>query len=344
MEETVKKIVADFLKNETVIAIEKLKSGLINSTYLVETSGGKYILQKMNQKVFPNIQALINNKAKITSFLKANNFKTIEFLSSKNGKWYTEDGDDIWQLSKFIPSTVQFRIPSAGVAEMVGDYLAKFHEALLDFPVKELGYTIPDFHNTIKRYNDFLKSIETATLERKEIAKDSIAFFQNNFHIIEKVANDINNEIIPLRVTHNDTKIGNMLFDEKGDILCIIDFDTIMPGSIFHDLGDTLRTGANTSTEEEKDLSKVCLDIEIYKAVMNGYIKKGNDFMTKEEKDNIQLSLPLLLFEQGCRFLSDYLNNDVYYDTIYESQNLVRAKTQIKLFEEIIKYQEKYPR
>jgi N-acetylhexosamine 1-kinase len=208
----------------------------------------------------------------------------------------------------------------------------------LDFPISELEYTIPDFHNTIKRFCDFEESIKKASPERLLEAKESIAFLESNFKSIETVANAINSGRIPLRVVHNDTKIGNMLFDGNGNILCIIDFDTVMLGSIFHDVGDALRTGTNTSTEEEKDLTKVCFDIEIYEAFMEAYIKEALSFMSEDESKNIHLSLPLILFEQACRFLGDYLNNDSYYTTTYEDQNLVRAKTQIKLMDSVQLY------
>jgi N-acetylhexosamine 1-kinase len=128
-----------------------------------------------------------------------------------------------------------------------------------------------------------------------------------------------------------------MLFNNEGKVISIIDFDTIMPGSIFHDIGDAMRTGSNTSNEEEKDLSKVCFDVVIYDSFMKGYVEEAKDFMTIEESKNIHLSLPLILFEQACRFLADYLNNDVYYAISYENQNLVRAKTQIKLFDSVMK-------
>jgi N-acetylhexosamine 1-kinase len=338
MEELIKTVFRDFYSDKPIIGYTTILSGLINSTYKIETADEAYILQKMNQVVFPNIKALLNNKIKTTSYLNANGFPTLTFIPNKQGQFYSEQGDTIWQLSTYIPSVVLDRIDSNAVASQVGNYLAKFHTALLDFPVSELEYTIPDFHNTIKRFCDFEESIINASPERLTQAKESIAFLDSNFKSIESVANAINSGRIPLRVVHNDTKVGNMLFDEKGGILCIIDFDTVMPGSIFHDVGDALRTGTNTSTEEEKDLSKVCFDIDIYEAFMEAYVKEASSFMSEDESKNIHLSLPLILFEQACRFLGDYLNNDSYYTTTYEDQNLVRAKTQIKLMDSVQLY------
>lgn len=338
MEELIQSVFNDFYGDKTIVRYETIHSGLINNTYKIETASGDFILQKMNQMVFPNIKALLNNKIKTTCFLNENGFPTLVFIPNKNGQYYTEHDDAIWQLSAYIPSVVHNRIDSNVVASQIGAYLAKFHKALLDFPVSALEYTIPDFHNTIKRFYDFEESIKQASPERLAQAKESIAFLESNFKSIESVANDINTGKIPLRVVHNDTKVGNMLFDEKGNILCIIDFDTIMPGSIFHDVGDALRTATNTSTEEEKDLSKVCFDIEIYEAFMKAYFQEASCFMSAEEARNIHLSLPLILFEQACRFLGDYLNNDSYYTTTYEDQNMIRAKTQIKLLASVQLY------
>lgn len=338
MEELIKAVFKDFYPDTPILAYSAIDIGLINSTYKIETADGDYILQKMNQVVFPNIKALLNNKIKITWYLNANGFPTLKFIANKNGDFYSQHNQTIWQLSTYIPSVVLDRIDSDVVAAKVGAYLAKFHSALFNFPISELEYTIPDFHNTIKRFYDFQESIKEASAERLLAAKESIVFLESNFKSIQGVANDINTGKIPLRVVHNDTKIGNMLFDESKNILCIIDFDTVMPGSIFHDVGDALRTGANKATEEEKDLSKVTFDIEIYEAFMTAYIDEASCFMTEEEAKNIHLSLPLILFEQACRFLGDYLNNDSYYTTTYEDQNLVRAKTQIKLMDSVQLY------
>ncbi|WP_316634024.1 aminoglycoside phosphotransferase family protein [uncultured Flavobacterium sp.] len=338
MEELIKTVFKDFYPDKTILTYSAIDFGLINSTYKIETVDGDYILQKMNQVVFPNIKSLLNNKIKTSWYLNANGFPTLKFIANREGHFYSQQGQAIWQLSTYIPSVVLDRIDSNTVASQVGAYLGKFHKALLGFPISELGYTIPDFHNTIKRFSDFEESIKNATPQRLSKAKKSIVFLESNFKNIQGVANAINTQKIPLRVVHNDTKIGNMLFDENKNILCIIDFDTVMPGSIFHDVGDSLRTGANTATEEEKDLSKVRFDTEIYEAFMKAYVDQASCFMSEEEAENIHLSLPLILFEQACRFLGDYLNNDSYYTTTYEDQNLVRAKTQIKLMDDVQLY------
>lgn len=341
MEELIQTVFQDFYPDKPIIAYTVIDIGLINSTYKIKTADADYILQKINQAVFPNVKALLNNKIKTTCYLNANGFFTLRFIENKNKYFYSEQNQAIWQLSTYIPSLVLDCIDSNELASQVGSYLAKFHMALLNFPISELQQTLPDFHNSIKRFNDFKQSINRASQERLLEAKESIAFLESNFKNIKDVANNINTGEIPLRVVHNDTKIGNILFDQNKNILCIIDFDTIMPGSILHDIGDTLRTATNTATEEEKDLSKVCFDIEIYEAFMKAYVNVASSFMSEKEAKNIHVSLPLILFEQACRFLEDYLNNDSYYATTYENQNLVRAKNQIKLMDSVQSYLKK---
>lgn len=336
--EVIAKVVSDFLGAVAIHDVVVLQSGLINSTYRVETSRGDFILQKMNQTVFPKIHALLNNKIKITQYLQQINFPTITFLSTPEGLFYTQEGEDIWQLSVYVPSIVKEKIKSPIMAEKAGIFLVQFHKALLDFPIVELEYTLPDFHNTPKRYNAFEDKVTRASKERLKNASEEIEKLNQYYAKVAPVALAIQEGVIPLRVVHNDTKIGNMLFDDKGNIICIIDYDTIMPGSILHDVGDALRTGTNTATEEEKDLTKVNFDAEIYESFMKGYTAEALSFMTAKEAEAIHLSLPLLLFEQACRFLADYLDNDRYYTTSYEQQNLIRAKTQIHLLSQVCSY------
>lgn len=336
--EVIAKVVSDFLGTVAIHDVVVLQSGLINSTYKVETSKGDFVLQKMNQTVFPKIHALLNNKIKITQYLQEISFPTITFLSTQKGLFYTQEGEDIWQLSVYVSSTVKEKIESPIMAEKAGIFLAQFHKALLDFPIAELEYTLTDFHNTPKRYNDFKDKVTRASKERLFNASEEIEKLNQYYAKVAPVALAIQEGVIPLRVVHNDTKIGNMLFDEKGNINCIIDYDTIMPGSIFHDVGDALRSGTNTATEEEKDLTKVNFDAKIYESFMKGYTAEALSFMTAKEAEAIYLSLPLLLFEQACRFLADYLDNDRYYTTSYEQQNLLRAKTQIHLLAQVCSY------
>ena len=338
MKEKINLILNAFLDTIEIKEVKIIQSGLINSTYQINTLSGQFILQQLNQNVFHNIKTLIDNKIKITQYLINIGFPTVTYLQTKQGLYFYKNDNEIWQLSIFIPSVIKEKIDSTIIAKHAGKHLAQFHEALLDFPIDELGYTIPDFHNTIKRYEDFLNQIKTASKDRLDFSKNEIEKNNHYYSKIKKVAMAIQQKTIPVRVVHNDTKISNMLFDEFEKIICIIDYDTVMPGSILHDVGDALRSGTNTSTEDEVDLNLVNFNSNIYDAFMKSYLKKAKSFMTKDEIENIHLSLPLLLFEQSCRFLDDYLNHDKYYVVKYDTQNLIRTKTQLRLLDQVCDY------
>jgi len=315
--------------------VETLQSGLINSTYKSITSQGSFIIQKINQEVFPNIKALLHNKIKVVTYLHANHFSTIEFLKTCKNSYYVDTEEGVWQVSKYISSCVQHKIDSPEMATQLGSYLARFHSALTDFPVSELEITIPDFHYTAKRFTDLCASVVLASEERQVQAQKEIEYIKNNFGFIKSIAEAIQNETIPQRVVHNDTKISNFLFSENGELLTIIDFDTVMPGSVLHDIGDALRTGASSASEDEMDLNKVTFNTAIYTAFIEAYIKEGQSFLTPEELKAIHFSLPLILLEQACRFLEDYLRNDTYYEIQYDTHNLVRTRTQLHLFRQV---------
>ena len=334
-------ILLHYFNEVKIKTVKTLQSGLINSTYKAETSQGTFIIQKINEEVFANIKDLLNNKIKVVNYLHTHNFPTIQFLKTTRDIFYVNTDDGIWQVSRYISSCVQHKIDSLKTATQLGGYLARFHSALTDFPMSELGITIPDFHNTEKRYNDFLTSSASALEERQLKAQTEIKYIKENFGFIQAIAEAIQKETIPQRVVHNDTKVSNFLFTTEGELLTIIDFDTVMPGSVLHDIGDALRTGASTAPEDEQDLSKVTFNSAIYDAFITAYVKKGQSFLTPKELNAIPFSLPLILMEQACRFLEDYLRNDVYYNVKYEIHNLVRTRTQLHLFKQVKQHLEK---
>lgn len=338
MENLITNVLSKYFNTEIILQIETIQNGLINKTYKVKTRNGDYVLQNINKNVFPNIFSLLNNKIKITEYLTKQGFNTIEFIPNTEKQFYTIHNDEVWQLSNYIPSVVYNRVQSVMMSKKAGQYLADFHYSLLHFPISELEYTIPDFHNTIKRFSDFNLSISQAYGTRVSQAAADIKILLDHYKQIEPIAQKINNGEIPLRVVHNDTKIANMLFNENEEIICLIDLDTLMPGSILHDVGDALRTATNTSTEEEKDLSKVKFDKEIYNAFMLAYREGASHFISPEESGALKMALPIMLFEQACRFLTDFFNYDQYYSTSYPEQNLARARTQIKLLNEVSEY------
>lgn len=339
MVKIVDKVLKNYFSSIQIHDVSELPGGLIHKTLLVKTDKGNFVLQKINQNVFRNTKALIENKSKVVSYLHSRNIPTITYLKTLSNEDFCMHEEGMWQLSEYIPSFTIHRL-NKETAVKTGKLLSQFHEALQDFPVNDLQITIPDFHNTEKRFSDLKSRIALASVKRLKAGNKAIDFLLANYSKIAPVVKAINNGEIPVRVAHNDTKVSNILFDSEGNTICLIDFDTLMPGSILYDVGDTMRSGANMSDENEKDLTKVIFDKEVYESFISSYMEGSKSFLSAIELRSIHMSLPLILFEQACRFLEDYLNNDSYYSVDYEDHNLVRTKTQIKLFQEVTEYLE----
>lgn len=221
-----------------------------------------------------------------------------------------------------------------------GVAFGKFQKLLADFPADSLYETIPDFHNTEKRYRtEFLPAVENNLSGRKNTCLGEIEFVKAREEYCSRFVNMIAQGKLPLRVTHNDTKLNNVLFDEKTDkAICVIDLDTIMPGLALYDFGDSIRFGANTASEDEKDLSRVSVNLEYFEAYAKGFLSEvGSDFV-QAEIDNLAFASILMTFECGMRFLTDYLNGDIYFKTAYPEHNLVRAKDQFTLVADMEKH------
>lgn len=207
-----------------------------------------------------------------------------------------------------------------------------FQYMLKDFPASELTETIPDFHNTPKRYETFLQAIADNKSNRAHLVEEEINFIKEREQDTRILLQQLEEGILPLKVTHNDTKLSNILMDaQSGDSLCVIDLDTIMPGLAAYDFGDSIRAGGCWSAEDERDLSKVYLDLELYEAFLKGFIEGAKDGLSEAEIRSLPLGAKTITLEQGIRFLSDYLDGDLYYKTSYEAHNLDRARTQLKL-------------
>lgn len=333
MEKVIFLVLKKFFVEINIYVISPLSGGLINDSFLVKTDKGRFVLQKINQNVFKNITALVENKSKVIDHLKRKNFPTANFIQTLENKSFCNIDADTWQISDYIPSKSIYKLNSQ-IAFNSGKLLAMFHQALLDFPLQELQYSISDFHNTEKRFFHFKKAVLTASTERREQAKDEIDFLLENYHKIELVVEAINKAKIPVRVVHNDTKVANILFDAQEHPICFIDFDTVMPGSILHDIGDALRSGTNRSDENEQDINKVVFEGAIYDSFIEGYLSIAQSFISETELQYIHKALPLILIEQASRFLADFLNNDTYYPIDYPLQNLNRARTQLKMFKD----------
>lgn len=333
------------------IGYKPVSEGHINDTYIVEYemedgSVSRYLLQRINVNVFKKPIELMENVCGVTSFLrekiKANGGdstrETLTVYSAKDGKNYymAEDGG-CWRVYNFVDNTFTINeITSSDDFRNAALAFGNFQNLLADYPIDTLHETIPNFHNTPSRFNDLKIAVEKNASGRKDNAVPEIEFAFAREKDCSVITDLLGTDKIPLRVTHNDTKLNNVLFDketQKG--LCVVDLDTVMPGSALYDFGDSIRFGANTAAEDEKDLSKVTLSLDYFKAYVDGYLEAAGESLTEEEIDLLPFSAKLLTFECGMRFLGDYINGDVYFKIEYPEHNLIRARTQFKLVEDI---------
>lgn len=333
------------------IGYKPVSEGHINDTYIVEYemedgSVSRYLLQRINVNVFKKPVELMENVCGVTSFLREkikatggdSTRETLTVYSAKDGKNYymAEDGG-CWRVYNFVDNTFTINeITSSDDFRNAALAFGNFQNLLADYPIDTLHETIPNFHNTPSRFNDLKIAVEKNASGRKDNAVPEIEFAFAREKDCSVITDLLGTDKIPLRVTHNDTKLNNVLFDketQKG--LCVVDLDTVMPGSALYDFGDSIRFGANTAAEDEKDLSKVTLSLDYFKAYVDGYLEAAGESLTEEEIDLLPFSAKLLTFECGMRFLGDYINGDVYFKIEYPEHNLVRARTQFKLVEDI---------
>ena len=334
-----KEIAYSFATIGDVISVEPYGEGHINRTYLVTTDKMRYILQKMNENVFVDIDGLMQNIVKVTEFIKSKGMETLSVVPTKDGKPYLKGATGFYRAYEFIENTVTYQtVTDKNVFELCGEAFGNFQNALKDFDASALVETIPHFHDTPKRYVDFDSAVKTDVRGRVETCKDEIEFITKRKDTYGKIADMLIRGELPLRVTHNDTKLNNILIDEKsGKPRAIIDLDTVMPGSLLYDFGDSIRFGASTACEDEKDLSKVHFSIELYEAYKSGFLRAASGGITEKEVELLPYSAYLMTIECGMRFLTDYLCGDTYFITKYAEHNLVRARTQLKLASEMEK-------
>ena len=334
---------------EKITYIEQKKNGLINSTYYLETiNEKKYILQRINTYVFKNPEELMENISSVTHFLRKRireaggdpERETLRFCKSDQDKFYlTDEEGSAWRLYHFVDGSYTVdETKDHEVFRNAGATFGRFMRLLNTYPAKELHETIVDFHNTPARYETFLKSAQKNASGRKENCPDEIKFVIDRKADTEYVMKLYENGLIPTRVTHNDSKINNVLFDTRTNKgVCVIDLDTVMPGVSLYDFGDTLRSGANNTREDDANLDNVFFDLDLFRSYTEGFLSETADCLTKAEKENLPFGVKLMTFECGIRFLTDYLDGDVYFRTDYPEHNIVRARNQFRLVEDIEK-------
>lgn len=333
------------------VGFKPIVDGHINDTYVVEykLSDGKsvhYLLQRINTHVFTNPDELMENVVNVTEYLRERiaarggdvDRETLAVCKTVDGKYYYEDNrGDCWRMYTFIYGTYSLNtISSPEVFKNAAIAFGDFQKDLADFPVEKLHETIPNFHNTISRFKDFVDSVCKNIAGRKDLCQKEIEFVFERGKDCMTLVNLIDKGEIPLRVTHNDTKLNNVLFDDvtnKG--ICVIDLDTVMPGLSLYDFGDSIRFGASTAAEDEPNLDKVNFSLELFKAYVEGYLESAGTALTENEIKYLPFSAKLLTLECGMRFLGDFLDGDTYFKVDYPEHNLIRSRTQFKLVKEM---------
>ncbi len=332
------------------VEVEPYGNGHINDTYLVNPQ--KYILQRINTKIFKKPDELMENIANVTAFLREKisaeggdpDRETLTVIPTKDGKrYFRADEQNAYRVYIFISDTKSIedsKTPEDLYEAGVG--FGHFQRLLQDFPVEKLYETIPDFHHTPKRVEALKEAVSKDLAGRAASVQAEIAFALEHASWADTVVKGIENGVIPVRVTHNDTKINNILFDnESGKAVCVIDLDTVMPGSMLYDFGDALRMGGSTGAEDETDLDKVWFDVKAFEAFAKGYLSEMKGSLTETEMALLPLSVKLMTYECGIRFLTDYLNGDTYFKIHREHHNLDRARNQFKLVADIFRKEER---
>ena len=334
--EIIKDIARQFVIKGEILSVEPFGAGHVNKTFLVCTDKKKYVLQKINTVAFKKPKELMENIINVTVSLASRGIETMTFIPTREGAHYFK-GDDYYRMYVFVDDVVVYQeIPNKEVFKKAGFAFGEFINHLKNFDCKELHETIKDFHNTPKRFNDFKCSVEKDSVDRVKDCKEEIDFILEREQTLGLAVEQLKNGTLPTRVTHNDTKLNNILIEEKTlQPRMVIDLDTVMPGSLIYDFGDAIRFGASTANEDEKDLSKVHFDMQMFSAFAEGFCAPLKNTMTDKEWELLPYGAYLMTIECGMRFLSDYLDGDVYFSTAYDNHNLVRARTQLKLAKEM---------
>ncbi len=341
-------IVAQFQIQGAVKEVKPLGNGLINTTYKVVTEDGApdYVLQHINNAIFPDVDMLMTNIVAVTDHIRKKLAGTpdierrcLQFIPAKDGKYYYFDGEKYWRVMVFIPDTMSMTEVTPETSYIVGETFGQFQSWLADIPV-ELGETIKDFHNMEFRLWQLREAVKANKSGRLGEVQDLVDAIEARAEEMTKAERLYREGKLPKRICHCDTKVDNILFEKNGDVLCVIDLDTVMPNFVFSDFGDYLRSAANTGKEDDKNLDNVTFNMEIFKSFAKGYLKSAGSFLTPVEIENLPYAAKLFPYMQTVRFLADYIDGDLYYKTQYPEHNLVRSRAQWKLFCEADKHEQ----
>lgn len=312
-------------------------NGHINDTYIA----GDFIIQKINTSVFKNPEELMSNILEVTSYLRkklSDNGEdpergTLTVIPTTEGKsYYTASDNTVYRVYKLIENSISYDKITPELLYKAAYGFGYFQKLLSDFDSGRLYETIPDFHNTPKRYEALMRAVSTDAYGRARDVKGELEYVNSRRDQLSVVIDGLNDGSIPTRVTHNDTKINNVLLDrDSGEYVAVIDLDTVMPGSLLYDYGDAVRSAANLAAEDERDLSRVGINYENVRSFTEGFLKSIGDGITPKEISLLIFSVKLIAMELGIRFLTDYLSGDTYFKTTREGQNLDRARCQLRL-------------
>lgn len=340
-------IVSQFKIEGKIKDILPIGNGLINETLRVSTIAADtpdYILQRINNNVFPDVNLLQHNIEAVTGHIRNKlkelgeedvNRKCLHFIDSVGGKTYYQDANgNYWRMSVFIPDSFTKEEVSPESVFCCGETFGNFEKILLDLD-EPLGEVIPNFHNMEFRLHQLHDAVVADKMGRVASVRDILSEIERNADemcLAEKLYRD---KVLPKRICHCDTKVNNMLFDSDGKVLCVIDLDTVMPSFIFSDYGDFLRTGANYVAEDSDDYQAVGLKEDIFCAFTEGYLSTAGSFLTAIEISHLPYAVALFPFMQCVRFLTDYINGDVYFKTKYAEHNYVRSRNQLLLYRDV---------
>jgi Ser/Thr protein kinase RdoA (MazF antagonist) len=345
MQNDISEIIHRFNFKGTLLDYSTISTGNINDTYLVRTQEPDkpdYILQKVNHHIFKNVPELQQNIVRVTTHIRQKlivrntsdpDRRVVTLIPANDGKWYTTDSQgNFWRMMIFIQGSQSYdQLTSPLLAYKAGIAFGEFSALLSDLPGAPLYETIKDFHNMEWRLQQFREAVSDNRAGRLEMVREEVNQVEERAEYMCLVQRLGREGKLPKRITHCDTKINNILFDEQGEILCVIDLDTVMTGYVSSDFGDAIRTGANSGEEDDMDLTNVSLNIGLYKGFAEGFITGGASFLTKEEIEILPFAAKLFAYMQAVRFLADFINGDTYYKIKYPMHNLQRTKAQLKL-------------
>jgi len=342
---TIEKIASKFNTSGTIGEVKPHGGGHINDSYHLvnaETDSPDYLLQRINHYVFRDVDLLMKNIARVTEHITTQMLaggvpdisrRALAIIPTTDGQSYFKDPDgNFWRVFNFIPDHVVFEMATDPALAYEGARMfGSFTSMLSELDPAHLGDTIPNFHNLKWRMSNLKKSIQEDPADRVKLVRDEISYVESSAGLMLTIHDLGEKGSIPHRVTHNDTKINNVLFDRDLKGLCVIDLDTVMPGYVHYDFGDGIRTFTNTGEEDDEDPGNVSMDLELYRSFAAGFLDSTRDILNRTEMDTLVYAGLLFPFMQGVRFLTDYIAGDVYYKTKHPEHNLVRTRAQLKL-------------